>query len=191
VNAAETTSNHFELPADLVDRTLLIVDDDRPLLTQLERAMQALGFEVTKADSVANSIVELRRRAPAFAVIELRLRDGSGLDVIAALRQQRPGARAVVVTAYGSIATAVNAVKVGAVDYLAKPTGVNDVMAALLAPDDSKANPPARPMSAARVRWEHIQRIYELCNHDMTQTARRLKMHRRSLQRILTKHAPR
>jgi two-component system response regulator RegA len=191
VNTAETTSSHFQLPADLIDRTLLIVDDDRPLLTQLERAMQARGFEVTTADSVANSIVELDRRAPAFAVIELRLCDGSGLDVIAALRQRRPGARAVVVTLYGNIATAVNAVKVGAVDYLAKPTDVDEVMAALLAPDGCKANPPERPMSAARVRWEHIQRIYELCNHNVTQTAQRLKMHRRSLQRILSRHAPR
>jgi two-component system response regulator RegA len=120
----------------------------------------------------------------------MRLEDGNGLDVIAELAKVRPDARAIVLTGYGNIATAVTAVKLGAVDYLAKPADADEVTDALLAAGNEKAPPPENPMSADRVRWEHIQRVYELCNRNVSETARRLNMHRRTLQRILAKRAP-
>ncbi len=176
-----------ELPDD---KTLLIVDDDRAFLQRLVKAMESRGFEVTSAHSVAEGVNLIRKSAPAFAVVDMRLDDGNGLDIIAELRRARPDARAIVLTGYGNIATAVSAVKLGAVDYLAKPADADDVTDALLAPPDAKAPPPENPMSADRVRWEHIQRVYELCNRNVSETARRLNMHRRTLQRILAKRAP-
>ena len=176
-----------ELPAD---RSLVIVDDDRAFLQRLARAMELRGFEVRFGHSVAEGVDLIREKAPAFAVVDMRLEDGSGLDVIAELARARPDSRAIVLTGYGNIATAVTAVKLGAVDYLAKPADADDVTDALLAPTDAKAPPPENPMSADRVRWEHIQRVYELCNRNVSETARRLNMHRRTLQRILAKRAP-
>lgn len=176
---------------DLVaDKSLLIVDDDKAFVGRLGRAMESRGFEVTTAESVAEALSLIRAKAPAFAVVDMRLDDGNGLDVIAALHDLRPEARAVVLTGYGNIATAVTAVKLGAVDYLAKPADADDVYKALMADAESKASPPENPMSADRVRWEHIQRVYELCNRNVSETARRLNMHRRTLQRILAKRAP-
>ena len=172
------------------DKTLLIVDDDRAFLMRLARAMEARGFEVETAPTVAEGLILLRRRPPAFAVVDMRLDDGNGLDVVSALNELRPDARSVVLTGYGNIASAVTAVKLGAVDYLAKPADADDVYNALVAPADAKAPPPENPMSADRVRWEHIQRVYELCNRNVSETARRLNMHRRTLQRILAKRAP-
>ncbi len=177
--------------ADLAERSLLIVEDDKSFLQRLARAMESRGFEVTTAESVSDGLLQVERTAPAFAVIDMRLGDGTGLDVVSALKQRRPDARAIILTGYGNIATAVNAVKIGAVDYLAKPADADDVVAALLAIEGRKAEPPEHPMSADRVRWEHIQRIYELCNRNVSETARRLNMHRRTLQRILAKRAPR
>lgn len=176
-----------ELPAD---RSLLIVDDDKAFLQRLGRAMEQRGFEVRMASSVAEGLDLVRQKAPAFAVVDLRLEDGSGLDVIAELGKARPECRAIILTGYGNFATAVSAVKLGAVDYLAKPADADEVTDALLAPHDEKAPPPENPMSADRVRWEHIQRVYELCNRNVSETARRLNMHRRTLQRILAKRAP-
>jgi two-component system response regulator RegA len=172
------------------DNTLLIVDDDKAFLQRLARAMESRGFEVEAAASVAEGLASLKRRPPAFAVVDMRLDDGNGIDVIAALKEIRPECRAVVLTGYGNIATAVTAVKIGAVDYLAKPADADDVYNALTASPDDKAPPPENPMSADRVRWEHIQRVYELCNRNVSETARRLNMHRRTLQRILAKRAP-
>ncbi|WP_083238053.1 ActR/PrrA/RegA family redox response regulator transcription factor [Methyloceanibacter marginalis] len=172
------------------DNTLLIVDDDRAFLQRLARAMEARGFEVEAAASVEEGLGMLKRRPPAFAVVDMRLDDGNGIDVIATLKELRPDSRAVVLTGYGNIATAVTAVKIGAVDYLAKPADADDVYNALVASADDKAPPPENPMSADRVRWEHIQRVYELCNRNVSETARRLNMHRRTLQRILAKRAP-
>ncbi len=173
------------------EHTLLIVDDDRAFLARLARAMETRGFEVEAAASVAEGLAALRRRPPAFAVVDMRLEDGNGIDVIAALKGVRPDARAVVLTGYGNIATAVTAVKLGAVDYLAKPADADDVYNALVnSSTNAKAPPPENPMSADRVRWEHIQRVYELCNRNVSETARRLNMHRRTLQRILAKRAP-
>ena len=170
---------------------LLIVDDDRPFLSRLGRAMEARGFAVELAESVAAGVECARNSAPDYAVVDMRLEDGNGLDVIAALHEANPTARAVVLTGYGNIATAVTAVKLGAVDYLAKPADADDVYNALMADPQAKAEPPENPMSADRVRWEHIQRVYELCNRNVSETARRLNMHRRTLQRILAKRAPR
>ncbi|MCB1442333.1 MAG: ActR/PrrA/RegA family redox response regulator transcription factor [Methyloceanibacter sp.] len=179
-----------EFSGPLEDNTLLIVDDDRAFLQRLARAMETRGFAVEAAGSVNEGLALLRQRAPAFAVVDMRLDDGNGIDVIAALKELRPDSRAVVLTGYGNIATAVSAVKIGAADYLAKPADADDVYNALLASPDDKAPPPENPMSADRVRWEHIQRVYELCNRNVSETARRLNMHRRTLQRILAKRAP-
>jgi two-component system, response regulator RegA len=176
-----------ELPDD---RSLILVDDDRAFATRLARAMELRGFEVRLAHSVGEGLELIRQRAPAFAVVDMRLDDGNGLDVIAELAKVRQEARAVVLTGYGNIATAVSAVKLGAVDYLAKPADADDVTDALLAAPNEKAAPPENPMSADRVRWEHIQRVYELCGRNVSETARRLNMHRRTLQRILAKRAP-
>ena len=173
------------------DRSLLIVEDDKSFLQRLARAMEGRGFTVTTADSVAEGLTQLETASPAFAVVDMRLEDGNGLDVISALKRRRPDARAIILTGYGNIATAVNAVKMGAVDYLAKPVDADDVVAALLAIENRKVEPPENPMSADRVRWEHIQRIYEMCGRNVSETARRLNMHRRTLQRILAKRAPR
>jgi two-component system response regulator RegA len=173
------------------ERSLLIVDDDAPLNQRLARAMERRGFIVQTADSVAGGIAAATADPPAFAVVDLRLGDGSGLDVVSALRTARPAARIVMLTGYGNIATAVAAVKAGAVDYLPKPADADAVERALLAHEGEAPEPPEDPMSADRVRWEHIQRIFELCDRNVSETARRLKMHRRTLQRILSKHAPR
>ncbi|CTQ48896.1 ActR/PrrA/RegA family redox response regulator transcription factor [Jannaschia donghaensis] len=173
------------------DPTLLLVDDDEPFLRRLERAMEKRGFDVQAAGSVAEGIAKATARPPAYAVVDLRLEDGNGLDVVERLREKRPDARIVVLTGYGAIATAVAAVKIGATDYLSKPADANDVMQALLAKGDDLPPPPENPMSADRVRWEHIQRVYELCDRNVSETARRLNMHRRTLQRILAKRSPR
>ncbi|TCL73135.1 two-component system response regulator RegA [Rhizobium sp. BK251] len=172
------------------DATLLIVDDDGPFLRRLARAMETRGFSVDTAESVAEGVTKSRANPPKYAVVDLRLGDGNGLDVIEAIRQRRDDTRIIVLTGYGNIATAVTAVKLGAVDYLAKPADADDVFAALTQRPGEKAELPENPMSADRVRWEHIQRVYEMCERNVSETARRLNMHRRTLQRILAKRAP-
>ena len=173
------------------DKTLLIVDDDKPFLDRLARAMETRGFVVSSCSSVAEGLETIAAGAPAFAVVDMRLGDGNGLEVISALKRRRPDARALILTGYGNIATAVNAVKLGAFDYLAKPADADEIFHALMATQHERAAVPENPMSADRVRWEHIQRIYELCGRNVSETARRLGMHRRTLQRILAKRAPR
>jgi two-component system, response regulator RegA len=173
------------------DRTLLIMDDDKPFLDRLSRAMEARGYKVTQANSVAAGLAAIGAQPPAFAVIDMRLADGNGIEVISELKRVRPDARGIVLTGYGNIATAVTAVKMGAFDYLAKPADADEVDAALRAIPGAKPETPENLMSADRVRWEHIQRVYELCERNVSETARRLNMHRRTLQRILAKRAPR
>ncbi|MEM1299625.1 MAG: ActR/PrrA/RegA family redox response regulator transcription factor [Pseudomonadota bacterium] len=173
------------------DNSLLIVDDDAPFRTRLARAMEKRGFAPVMAESVAEGMANCRTAPAAYAVVDLRLEDGNGLDVVEALRDARPDSRIIVLTGYGAIATAVAAVKIGAVDYLSKPADANDVEKALLTPRGEKPPPPENPMSADRVRWEHIQRVFELCDRNVSETARRLNMHRRTLQRILAKRSPR
>jgi two-component system response regulator RegA len=175
----------------LPEKSLLLLDDDAPLRNRLGRALESRGFQTTLVESVSEALSAVRSRPPAFAVLDMRLEDGTGLKVVEALREARPDARIVMLTGYGNIATAVAAVKAGAVDYLSKPADADDVAKALLAQGGASPSPPENPMSADRVRWEHIQRVYELCGHNVSETARRLNMHRRTLQRILAKRAPR
>jgi two-component system response regulator RegA len=171
--------------------SLLIVDDDKAFLTRLARAMEGRGYRVRTAESVAGGMAEVAAEPPAFAVIDMRLADGSGLDVMQELKRRRPDARAIILTGYGNIATAVTAVKLGAFDYLAKPADADDIDAALKAVGGVRPELPQHPMSADRVRWEHIQRVFESCDRNVSETARQLNMHRRTLQRILAKRAPR
>ena len=177
--------------ADFADKSLLIVDDDGPLRDRLARAMEKKGFKVTQAESVKQGISIAQNSPPAFAVVDLRLGDGSGLEVVKEIHKQNKDSRVVMLTGYGNIPTAVAAVKAGAIDYIPKPADADDVENALLASPESKASPPKDPMSADRVKWEHIHRVFELCNRNVSETARRLKMHRRTLQRILSKRSPR
>lgn len=173
------------------DRTLLLVDDDETFVKRLAKAMEKRGFQPDTALSVAEGRTKATANPPAFAVVDLRLEDGNGLEVIEALRERRPDCRIVVLTGYGAIATAVAAVKIGAIDYLSKPADADDVTHALLESGAAMPKPPENPMSADRVRWEHIQRVYEMCERNVSETARRLSMHRRTLQRILAKRSPR
>ncbi len=189
--SADNNNDAMETLGVPSDNSLLIVDDDKPFSSRLGRAMEARGYQVRIAESVADGLAMIEASAPAFAVIDMRLGDGNGLQVIERLVERRPDARAVMLTGYGNIATAVTAVKLGAFDYLAKPADADEIQAALMAQSDGRAQPPENPMSADRVRWEHIQRVYELCNRNVSETARRLNMHRRTLQRILAKRAPR
>ena len=176
---------------DFEDKSLLIVDDDDPLRMRLARAMEKKGFQVKDAKTVENAIKMVISSPPKFALVDLRLEDGNGLDVVREINKVKKDSRIVMLTGYGNLPTAVAAVKSGAIDYMAKPVDADDVEAALLADPESKAKPPENPMSADRVKWEHIHRVFELCNRNVSETARRLKMHRRTLQRILSKRSPR
>jgi len=176
---------------DFADKSLLIVDDDNLFRDRLARAMEKKGFQVIQAESVKKGISQAQNTSPAFAVVDLRLGDGSGLEVIKEIRKFKKDSRVVMLTGYGNIPTAVAAVKAGAIDYIPKPTDADDVENALLASPELKAIPPENPMSADRIKWEHIHRVFELCNRNVSETARRLKMHRRTLQRILSKRSPR
>jgi two-component system response regulator RegA len=176
--------------AGLDDASLIIVDDDQVFAQQLAKAMEVRGFEVRVANNVSDATDAIKDEPPAFAVVDMRLGDGNGIDVVKLLKKIRPDARTAMLTGYGNIASAVTAVKVGAIDYLAKPADADDVCKAILAQTDAKPEKPEKPMSADRVRWEHINRVFELCDHNVSETARQLGMHRRTLQRILAKHAP-
>ncbi len=176
---------------DGADRSLLIVDDDEVFCERLARAMEKRGYTVRTAGSVAEGCTTAEAHPPSFAVLDLRLGDGSGLDIVTAIREKRPDARIVMLTGYGNIATAVAAVKAGALDYLAKPADADEIEAALKSSGSNLPPPPENPMSADRVRWEHILRVFEQCDRNVSETARRLNMHRRTLQRILSKRAPR
>ena len=187
MNNIENTKNisNFE------DKSLLIVDDDNPFRERLARAMEKKGFKVFQAEGVKKGIESVKQQKPSFAVVDLRLGDGNGLEVVKEIQNSNIKSRVVMLTGYGNIPTAVAAIKQGAIDYLAKPADADDIERALLADPDKKAAPPENPMSADRVKWEHIHRVFELCNRNVSETARRLKMHRRTLQRILSKRSPR
>ena len=183
--------NNLKKLSDFEDKSLLIVDDDNPFRERLGRAMEKKGFEVIQAESVQKGIQSVKDKKPAFAVVDLRLADGNGLEVVKQIQNSNSTSRIVMLTGYGNIPTAVAAIKEGAIDYLAKPADADDVEKALLADPEKKAEPPENPMSADRVKWEHIHRVFELCNRNVSETARRLQMHRRTLQRILSKRSPR
>ena len=185
-----TEANTLKKISDFKDKSLLIVDDDNPFRERLARAMEKKGFIVTQAESVKKGINSVTLNKPAFAVVDLRLGDGNGLEVVKKIQSSNINSRIIMLTGYGNIPTAVAAIKQGAIDYLAKPADADDVEKALLADPNSKAAPPDDPMSADRVKWEHIHRVFELCNRNVSETARRLKMHRRTLQRILSKRSP-
>ena len=190
MKVSEDTALQLKI-SDFEDKSLLIVDDDDPLRGRLSRAMEKKGFLVKEAKSKKEALDLAKKSPPNFAVVDLRLEDGNGLDVVKELFKVKKSSRIVMLTGYGNLPTAVAAVKAGAIDYIAKPVDADDVEAALLASPDTKAKPPTDPMSADRVKWEHIYRVFELCNRNVSETARRLKMHRRTLQRILSKRAPR
>ena len=189
MKVSEDTALQLKI-SDFEDKSLLIVDDDDPLRGRLSRAMEKKGFSVKEAKSKEEALDLVKKSPPNFAVVDLRLEDGNGLDVVKELFKVKKSSRIVMLTGYGNLPTAVAAVKAGAIDYIAKPVDADDVEAALLAPPENKAIPPTDPMSADRVKWEHIYRVFELCNRNVSETARRLKMHRRTLQRILSKRAP-
>ena len=176
--------------SEFEDKSLLIVDDDNPFRERLARAMEKKGFEVSQAEGVQKGIEAVKTKKPTFAVVDLRLNDGNGLEVVKVIQNSNSNSRIIMLTGYGNISTAVAAIKQGAIDYLAKPADADDVEKALLADPNRKAEPPENPMSADRVKWEHIHRVFELCNRNVSETARRLKMHRRTLQRILSKRSP-
>lgn len=179
-----------DLPEIGPDNSLLLVDDDEAFVRRLAKAMDKRGFASAVALSVAEGKAQVEAAPPAYAVVDLRLGDGNGLDVVQAIHDRRPEARVIVLTGYGAIATAVAAVKHGAIDYLSKPADANDITQALLEQGEDLPAPPEHLMSADRVRWEHIQRVYEMCDRNVSETARRLSMHRRTLQRILAKRSP-
>ena len=183
--------NEIKKLSDFDNKSLLIVDDDNPFRERLARAMEKKGFSVIQAESVQKGIQAVKSGKPGFAVVDLRLGDGNGLEVVKEVQSVNSDSRIVMLTGYGNIPTAVAAIKEGALDYLAKPADADDVEKALLADPLKKAEPPENPMSADRVKWEHIHRVFELCNRNVSETARRLKMHRRTLQRILSKRSPR
>ena len=183
-------NNNLLKISNLEDKSLLIVDDDNPFRDRLARAMEKKGFSVSQAEGVKKGIDLIKSKKPAFAVVDLRLGDGNGLEVVKELQVSNSNCKIIMLTGYGNIPTAVAAIKQGAIDYLAKPADADDVEKALLADPAKKAQPPENPMSADRIKWEHIHRVFELCNRNVSETARRLKMHRRTLQRILSKRSP-
>ena len=185
------TTETIKKITDFSDKSLLLVDDDNPFRERLARAMEKKGFEVIQAEGVKKGMDAVKLKKPAFAVVDLRLNDGNGLEVVKEIQSSNENSRIVMLTGYGNIPTAVSAIKQGAIDYMAKPADADDVEKALLADPNKKADPPENPMSADRVKWEHIHRVFELCNRNVSETARRLKMHRRTLQRILSKRSPR
>ncbi len=173
-----------------LDKSLMILDDDEVFRNRLITAMKRKGYDAYGAASILEAKSFLSEKFPKYAVIDLRLDDGNGLEIVSLLSKKRPDSKIVMLTGYGNIPTAVAAVKEGACDYLAKPADADDIESALKAPYSSSPEPPKNPMSADRVKWEHILRVYELCNRNVSETARRLKMHRRTLQRILQKKSP-
>ena len=183
--------NNLKKISDFDNKSLLIVDDDNPFRERLARAMEKKGFEVFQAEGVEKGIRAVKEKKPAFAVVDLRLSDGNGLEVVKQIQNSDSNSRIIMLTGYGNIPTAVAAIKEGAIDYLAKPADADDEKKALLADPEKRAEPPENPMSADRVKWEHIHRVFELCNRNVSETARRLQMHRRTLQRILSKRSPR
>ncbi|MEO1241720.1 MAG: ActR/PrrA/RegA family redox response regulator transcription factor [Pseudomonadota bacterium] len=167
--------------------SLLIVDDDEALRARLGRAMERRGFQTTLAAGVSEAVAVAAQNPPDYAIVDLRLDDGSGLDVVNALHEAREDSRVVILSGYGNIPNAVAAVKAGAIDYLPKPADADDLEKALMAPDGEHPEPPEHARSADDVRWAHIYHVFQRNNRNVSETARRLGMHRRTLQRMLAK----
>jgi two-component system, response regulator RegA len=170
---------------------LLIVDDDQPLLDRLARTFTKREFMVTTAQSIGAAKTIIYQQKFDYAIFDLKLVDGYGLDLVQIIKEENPHVRVIILTGYGNIATAVSAIKHGVVDYLPKPADIDAIEFALTNTGEQPVPLPHNPMSPDRVRWEHIQRIFHECHQNVSETARRLQMHRRTLQRILAKHAPR
>ena len=170
---------------------ILIVDDDLPFRERLTRSMEKKGFEVFSSPGFKDSLLKVNEISFNYAVVDMRLEDGSGLELIKELQKISPQTKSLLLTGYGNIATAVAAIKSGAIDYLPKPAEIDQIYDALTNSKETLPPPPENPMTADRIRWEHIQRVFIQCNRNVSETARRLRMHRRTLQRILNKHAPR
>ena len=173
-----------------MSKDLLIVDDDLSFRDRLSRSMEKKGFIVESYSDSKTSTIRVREKFFDYAIVDMRLGDGSGLELIKLIKILNPETRSLLLTGYGNIATAVAAIKSGAIDYLPKPAEINQIYDALVSSKDILPPPPENPMTADRVRWEHIQRVFIQCKRNVSETARRLRMHRRTLQRILNKHAP-
>ena len=173
-----------------MNKKLLIVDDDLPFRDRLSKSMEKKGFIVESYSDCKTTAKRIAEKNFDFAIVDMRLEDGSGLELIKLIKSINPNTRSLLLTGYGNIATAVAAIKSGAIDYLPKPAEIDQIYEALTSSKDILPLPPENPMTADRVRWEHIQRVFIQCNRNVSETARRLRMHRRTLQRILNKHAP-
>jgi len=173
-----------------MNKKLIIVDDDAPFRDRLKRSMEKKGFIVEAFSNTNQSIKRCNEILFDYAIVDMRLEDGSGLELIKKIKQINSLTKSLLLTGYGNIATAVAAIKSGAIDYLPKPSEIDQIYDALTSSDEILPPPPENPMTADRIRWEHIQRVFILCNRNVSETARRLRMHRRTLQRILNKHAP-
>ncbi len=174
----------------LPDRSCLVVDDDAPFRQRLTSALTRRGFVVSVVGTALDGIEIARANPPTFAVIDLRLGQESGLDVVEALKANRPDTRSILLTGYGALPVAVSALRCGAQDVLTKPADIEDIINALIAEPSEMPEAPIHPASPEKVRWEHIQSVFEMCNRNVSETARQLDMHRRTLQRILQKRAP-
>jgi two-component system response regulator RegA len=168
---------------------LLIVDDDIVFANRMSIALSERGFQVRKANTRHEALAAIEDSPPDFATIDLRLGDGSGLDVLAALHSVRPEARAIILSGYGNLPCTVAAIRFGAFDCLAKPADADDVAQALLAAPGSLPPPPANALSPTDASWLHIERVFKDCGGNVSETSRRLNMHRRTLQRILARRA--
>ena len=173
-----------------MNNKLIIVDDDTPFRDRLCRSMEKKGFTVESYINYKDGLKRCTDITFDYAIIDMRLEDGSGLELIKHIKEKNPNTRSLLLTGYGNIATAVAAIKSGAIDYLPKPAEINQIYDALISSKDTLPPPPSNIMTADRVRWEHIQRVFIQCNRNVSETARKLRMHRRTLQRILNKHAP-
>ena len=173
-----------------MDKYLLIVDDDLPFRDRLSKSMEKKGFIVEVFSDYKSTSNRIKEKNFDYAIVDMRLEDGSGLELIKLIQSINSSTRSLLLTGYGNIATAVAAIKSGAIDYLPKPAEINQIYEALTTLKDILPLPPENPMTADRVRWEHIQRVFIQCERNVSETARRLRMHRRTLQRILNKHAP-
>ena len=171
-------------------KKLIIVDDDTPFRERLSRSMEKKGFFVETSSNYKDGLKSCCDKNFDYAIVDMRLGDGSGLELIKQIMEVSPTTKSLLLTGYGNIATAVAAIKTGAIDYLPKPAEVDQIYDALTNADEVLPPPPENPMTADRIRWEHIQRVFILCKRNVSETARRLRMHRRTLQRILNKHAP-
>jgi two-component system response regulator RegA len=173
--------------------TILIVDDDTVLRERLVRAFETRGYEARGAASTAEALTAAEADPPELCVLDLRIGEDSGLEIVQRLLEIEPGMQIIMLTGYGSIATAIDAVRLGAMYYVSKPADVDDILAAFArgnAPPSVQPDADYHAPSLARAEWEHIQRVLADCGGNISEAARRLKLHRRSLQRKLAKYAP-